>query len=209
MKILKLYPDSINEKHIREAADALEDGKIIIYPTDSVYALGCDALNGKAVELLCRIKGLNPDKNYLSIVCSDLSQASEYAKIDNRAFKILKAHLPGPFTFILPAATTLPKIFKGRKSVGLRIPNNPIATELAGALGHPILTTSVPFDPEDPDSVEEACEPESIAMSFASTAQVCLAIDGGRGGNVPSTVVDIIDSSDPQILRQGTAQFYN
>ena len=204
MKTLTIYPDNPNERHIAEAAEALRRGEIIVYPTDTVYALGCDALNNRAIERLCHIKGITPDKNLLSIVCADLSMASEYARIDNRAFRILKEYLPGAFTFILPAATTLPKAFKGRKSTGLRIPNNNIARALVSELGHPLLTTSVP---PDYDNDEEIASPGAIGMRYEKSGDVSLLIDGGEGGCIPGTIVDLTDSSEPVIVRQGEALF--
>ena len=183
------------------AADALRAGDIIIYPTDTLYALGCDALNNRAIERLCRIKGLNPDKNFLSVVCSDLSQASEYAKIDNVAFRMLKHYLPGPFTFILPASTSLPKVFKGRKTVGIRIPDCEFARALAEELGHPIMTTSVPV--VEDSSLDGA----AVALALDSVADIVLAIDGGEGGNEGSTIIDCCDSRSPEILRQGSGLF--
>ena len=135
MKSLKFYPTNINRRYIDETVSALRDGKLIIYPTDTLYAIGCDALNNRAIEKICRIKGINPAKQLLSIVCSDISQAAEYARIDNNAFRLMRSNLPGPFTFILPAATTLPKAFKGRHTVGVRIPDNDIARAIADALG--------------------------------------------------------------------------
>jgi len=143
MKILKFYPGSVNERNIAEAVDIIRSGGIVIYPTDTLYALGCDALNNRAIERLCRIKGLDPARQMLSVVCEGLSQAAEYARIDNRAFRVLKEYLPGPFTFILPASTTLPKVFKGRKTVGVRIPDNDVARALAAGLGNPVLSASV------------------------------------------------------------------
>ncbi|MCM1517773.1 MAG: L-threonylcarbamoyladenylate synthase [Pseudoflavonifractor sp.] len=198
MEILRIYPTSINGMFIDEAADALREGKTIIYPTDTLYAIGCDALNNSAIERLCKIKGINPAKTNLSIVCRDIAQASEYARIDNRAFKILRDNLPGPFTFLLPAATTLPKVFKGRKIVGIRIPANPIATALVDALGNPILTTSIQWSPDLP---EEAVNPVAIAARYEGT--VALVIDGGEGQAEPSTIVDLTDSASPEIIRQG------
>lgn len=198
MKTLSLYSDSIEGRFISQAVEALRDGQVIIYPTDTLYALGCDALNPKAIQRLCQVKGLNPDKNYLSVVCSSLSQAAEYARIDNHAFKILKDNLPGPFTFILPASTKLPKQFKGRKTVGLRIPDNPIAISLAQELGNPILTSSV--DPLDGDA-ESIASPPLLAEKYENIA--ALLIDAGQGGLTPSTVIDISDSYNPQIIREG------
>ncbi|MCC8072225.1 MAG: threonylcarbamoyl-AMP synthase [Bacteroidales bacterium] len=198
MKLLRIYPTNINERFIDEAVDALRDGHLIIYPTDTLYAIGCDALNNRAIEQLCRLKDLNPQKQTLSIACADISQASEYARIDNRAFQLMRQYLPGPFTFLLPSATTLPKVFKGRKVVGVRIPDNPITNALANALGHPLLTTSITYDPDEPLS---GMEPEEIGLRYDGL--VSLMIDGGSGQLEPSTVVDITDSSSPEILRQG------
>lgn len=200
MKTLRMYPSSINDRYMQEVVDALRAGEIVIYPTDTLYALGCDALNNSAIEKICRIKELNPQKTPLSIICHDISQAAEYARIDNRAFKMLREYLPGPFTFILPASTTLPKVFKGRKTVGVRIPDNTIALAIAEQLGNPVLTTSIEYN--DPD---EGISPDSIAMRYDDVA--ALMIDGGDGGIVPSTVVDITDSSFPDIVREGLGEF--
>lgn len=200
MKILTIYPGSVNARHIAEAVERLRAGAIICFPTDTVYALGCDALNQRAIERLCRLKDINPDKNQLSVVCSGLSQASEYVRIDNAAYRIVKEYLPGPYTFVLPASTKLPKVFKGRKTVGLRIPDNDIAVALAEELGNPILTTSVEVG-EEWDSTNA----ESLVMCYGS--DVSIVVDGGDGGTVPSTVVDLTDPSDPQVIRQGLGDF--
>lgn len=202
MQILKFYPGQVNERNVAQAAEALRDGHIIVYPTDTLYALGCDALNQRAIERLCRLKGLNPDKNLLSVVCSDISQAAEYARIDNRAFRLLKEYLPGPFTFILPASTRLPKVFKGRKTVGVRIPDNDVARALAEALGNPLLTSSVELDPDSPD---DATEPDALAMRYGADA--ALLLDGGAGSTEPSTIVDLLDSSAPEVVRLGAGDF--
>lgn len=198
MTILKMYPTSINVKYMEVAENALRDGKLIIYPTDTLYAIGCDAMNSRAIERICRIKDINPQKTNLSIICCDISQAAEYVKIDNRAFRILKEALPGPFTFILPASTSLPKVFKGRKVVGLRIPDNPITLDIPRRLGNPILTTSV--ESGDDSSVDIA-DPEALVLKYEDV--VDFLIDGGEGGYEASTVVDLTDSSNPVILRQG------
>lgn len=198
MKILKLYPDNPNQNHIDEAVEALRRGEIVIYPTDTLYALGCDALNNRAIERICRLKGLNPEKNLLSIVCSDLSQVAEYARVDNRAFRMLKEYLPGPFTFVLPASTTLPKAFKGRKSVGVRIPDNNIARALAEGLGHPVLTSSVELEDE-----YETPDGEALGLRYEGQADISVILDGGESGFTPSTVVDCTDSTSPEIIRQG------
>ncbi len=196
MDKLTFFGNQINSRHVERAIEVLQEGGIIIYPTDTLYALGCDALNNRAIERLCRIKGINPEKHLLSIVCADISQASDYAKIDNTSFKILKEHLPGPFTFILPSSTNLPKVFKGRKSVGIRIPACELACELARQLGHPILSTSV----EIHDDVEAAL-PDSIAMHYDDDAD--LILDAGDGGVMPSTIIDLTVPQAPEIIRQG------
>lgn len=197
MKILKILSDKPNERYIEMAADAMRRGEIVIYPTDTLYGLGCDALNNNAIEKICRLKGIKSEKTNLSIICHNLSEVAKYAKVNNQQFRILKDNLPGPFTFILSALSKLPKAFKGRKTVGIRIPDNPIAIALAEALGNPIMTSSV----RDPDSDEDyICEPELIAERFE--ADVEIVIDGGRSGIEPSTVVDITDD-EPEIIRQG------
>lgn len=198
MTYLTIYPTSIDEKAIAQAVETLRDGGIVIYPTDTVYALGCDALNNRAIERLCAFKGINPAKQHLSVVCSDISQASEYARIDNKAFSLLKRNLPGPYTFILPSSPKLPKVFKGRRTVGIRVPDNAIARRLAEALGGPLLSASVKIDPDRP---EEASNPESLEMNYANIAD--LIIDGGEGSTSLSAVVDCTDSSNPEIIREG------
>lgn len=201
MRILKMYESNINERYMDLVIETLRDGGIVIYPTDTLYAIGCDALNNNAIERICRFKDINPQKTNLSIVCCDISQASEYARIDNRSFQLLRANLPGPFTFILPASSSLPKVFKGRKTVGVRIPDNTIARLLAERLGNPVLTTSIEWNPDYP---EEGCEPESIAMRYEN--DVDLLIDCGTGELVPSTVVDCTDGNNPEIVREGKGE---
>jgi tRNA threonylcarbamoyl adenosine modification protein (Sua5/YciO/YrdC/YwlC family) len=200
MKTLKLYGTAINTRFIDEAVEAMRDGQIIIYPTDTLYAIGCDALNNRAIEKICRLKGIDPSKNQLSIACADMSQAAAYARIDNRAFAIIKRNTPGPFTFILPSSTTLPKVFKGRKQVGIRIPDDPIATTLASQLGNPLLTTSIELDDIVDDDMAEVATLE-IAMKYDN--DVALLLDSGSRGVVGSAIVDLTDSDDPQIVRQG------
>ena len=202
MRFLKMYPTSINEKYVDTIVTALKDGSIIILPTDTLYAIACDALNNRAIERICKIKDLDPNRSTLSIVCSDISQASDYAKIDNKAFKVMKDNLPGPYTFILPASTSLPKVFKGRKTVGVRIPDNPIAEALAAALGNPLMTTSIDVDADAPF---ESVMPDSIAMRYGDCVDII--IDAGEGEIVPSTVVDITDSSRPEFLREGKGEW--
>lgn len=200
MKTLRIYPTSVNDRFIEEAAEALRRGEIIIYPTDTFYALGCSALSNSAIDRLCHLKGINPQKENLSVVCSDISQASEYARIDNKAFTILRRNLPGPFTFLLPTSPKLPKVFKGRRIVGIRIPDNEIARRLADELGNPLLSTSITNCHSDGDYTVTA---EAVTAAYESIDAVSLMIDGGEGLCSGSTVVDLVDSSGPQIIRQG------
>ena len=201
MKTLKMYPTSINDHFMDEVVETLRDGGIIIYPTDTLYAIGCDALNNGAVERICKLKGINPAKEFLSVICADISMASDYARIDNEAFRILRTNLPGPFTFILPSSTKLPKVFKGRKTVGVRIPGNAIATEISRRLGGPVLTTSIKWDEDIP---EDGCEPMAIATRYEN--DIDLMVDGGTGDIIPSTIVNILDSSSPEITREGKGE---
>ena len=200
MKILKMYTSNINDRFMDEVIETLRDGGIVIYPTDTLYAIGCDALKNNAIERICKIKGINPQRTNLSIVCSDISQASQYARIDNKAFQLLRENLPGAFTFILPAASTLPKVFKGRKTVGIRVPDNVIACEIAARLGNPILTTSIEWD----DDPEDGCNPQAIALKYEDIVDI--VIDGGSGELTPSTIVDCTDSAAPEIIREGKGE---
>lgn len=203
MKTLIQYGSTPDRRIIAEAVKALKDGDIILYPTDTLYALGCDATNNKAVERLCRLKKLNPDKNTLSIVCSSLKQASSYVRIDNRAFAVLKEYLPGPFTFVLPAANTLSKAFKGRRQAGIRIPDCDIARVIAEELGNPLMSSSATVNNDD----DEVIYADAVAHAYESTPEVTLAVLAGDTGSQPSTVVDISDAADPVILRQGKGQY--
>ena len=187
--------NNINTRYIDEIVDCLRDGGIIVYPTDTVYALGCDALNNQAIERICAIKLMKSAKTNLSIICDDISQVAEFAKFDNKQFRMMKANLPGPFTFILPALSKLPKAFKGRRTVGIRIPDNEVARAIVRTLGRPILTTSVPGDDED-----YRCEPGLMAESFES--RVDIVIDSGRGQLMPSTIVDCT-GDEPEVTRLG------
>lgn len=195
MKVLKIMEGNINERSIDQIVDCLENGGIIAYPTDTVYALGCDAMNNQAIERICSIKEMKSAKTNLSIICSDISEVAQYAKFDNQQFRLMKSNLPGPFTFIFPALSKLPKAFKGRRTVGIRIPSNEIALSIVKALGRPILSTSVQGADED-----YRCEPELIAETYAS--QIDIVVDGGRGGLTPSTIVDCTNG-EPQVTRQG------
>jgi tRNA threonylcarbamoyl adenosine modification protein (Sua5/YciO/YrdC/YwlC family) len=195
--LIKLYEENPNKREIARIVALLQDGGIIIYPTDTVYALGCDALNVKAVEKICKIKGINPQKSNLSIICPNLSNISEYAKVSNPVFKLMKRNLPGPFTFILDATGNLPKIYKNRKEVGIRVPGNRIIITLTEELGNPILTTSVR---DKDDFMEYSVDPELIEEEYGSIVDV--VIDGGYGGLDPSTVVDCT-GEEIEIVRQG------
>lgn len=199
--ILKLYQKNNAPAVLQQVVDTLNDGGIIIYPTDSKYAIGCHALKERAIEQVCRFKGIDPKKNHLSVICYDLSTVSEYAKLDNNTFKLMKRHLPGPFTFILEASGRLPKIFKGRKEVGIRMPENAIIQEIAQLLGAPILTTSLPY--EEDEDIAYLTDPELIAEQWED--QVDLIIDGGIGGFDETTVVDCTDGT-PVIVRQGLGE---
>lgn len=199
--ILKLYTKNNAPAILQQIVDTLNDGGIIVYPTDSRYAIGCHALKERAIEQVCRLKGIDPKKSHLSVICYDLSTVSEYAKVDNNTFKLMKRNLPGPFTFILEASSRLPKIFKGRKEVGIRMPDNAIVSEIAQLLGAPILTTSLPYD-EDED-IAYLTDPELIAEKWED--QVDIVIDAGMGGADLTTVVDCTEGS-PEIIRQGIGE---
>lgn len=198
MKILKTYSENPNERYLDVAVEALRNGQIIIYPTDTLYALGCDALNNQSIERICKLKGIKSEKTNLSIICKDISQVAEYARFNNDEFKMMKQNLPGAFTFILQALSKLPKAFKGRKTVGIRIPDNKIATMLVERLGNPIMTASVDFDDED-----YGCEPELIAQNYMDGVEII--IDSGRSGLEPSTIVDCT-GEEYEITRQGKGQ---
>lgn len=197
---IKLYNENPNPKEIDKIVNILKDGGLVIYPTDTVYAMGCDALNVRAVEKICKIKGINPEKNNLSIICEDLSNISEYARVDNATFKLMKKNLPGPFTFILNTTSSLPKIYKNKKTVGIRVPDNPIIQEIVHSLGNPIMTTSVK---DDDEVIEYTTDPELIYEKFEDTVDV--VIDGGYGGMEGSTIVDCT-GDEPEIIRQGKGE---
>ncbi len=199
MKILQILPQSIDDRAIGQVVDVIKDGGLVIYPTDSIYAIGCDALNNNAIERICAIKSMKSAKTNLSIICESISEVAHYAKLDNSQFRLLKSCLPGPYTFLLPALSKLPKAFKGRRIVGIRIPDNPITVKIVQKLGNPIFTTSVVGADND-----YITEPELIAESYAD--KVDLVIDGGRGGITPTTIVDFT-KKEPVIIRQGLGSF--
>lgn len=198
--IVKLYDENPNDREVSKIVEILKNGGIVIYPTDTVYAIGCDALNVRAVEEVCQLKGINPNKANLSIICYDLSDISEYAKVDNDTFKLMKRNLPGAFTFILNTTSTLPKIYKNRKTVGIRVPDNNIIRTLVRELGNPIMTTSVK---DDDEVVEYTTDPELIHERYEKDVDV--VIDGGYGGIEGSTVVDC-SGSEIEIVRQGKGE---
>jgi len=197
--LVRIYPENPNPRHIRQVVDLLDAGGIIIYPTDTVYAMGCDIKANKPIERIAKLKGLNPDNPDLSIIFLNMSQLSEYTVIrDNSVFKLLKRNLPGPFTFIVKANNQIPRMFKNRKkTVGIRIPDNSIVHEIVSELGRPIITTSI----HDQDEViEYTTDPELIHEKFRDFADI--VIDGGFGKNEASTIVDCT-GDEPVILRQG------
>ncbi len=199
--LLHIHPDNPQPRLLKQLAECLLDGGIIIYPTDTIYGIGCDISQPKTVEKICKIKNVDPQKAQLSFICKDLSHLSDYTKsIDTPLYRMLKNHLPGPFTFILPASKQVPKILQSKKStIGLRVPDNNICRALGDALGHPILSASLPSD-----MVEEYTDPEIIFEKFK--AKVDFVVDGGIGGIVPSTVVDCT-TDEWVILRQGLGVF--
>jgi tRNA threonylcarbamoyl adenosine modification protein (Sua5/YciO/YrdC/YwlC family) len=197
--LIRIYNDNPNPKHIRQVVDVLENGGIIIYPTDTVYAMGCDIRATRSIEKIARFKGLNPKNPELSLIFHDMSQLSEYTVIrDNTVFKLLKRNLPGPFTFIVQANNQIPKLFKNKKkTVGIRIPDNKIVLELVRELGRPLVTTSI----HDQDEVlEYTTDPELIFEKYGDFADV--VIDGGYGNNEASTIVDCT-GDEAVIVRQG------
>jgi len=199
--MVQIHPKDPQPRLIKQMAECLRDGGVIIYPTDTIYGLGCDIYQPKAVEKICRIKNIDPHKAQLSFICRDLSTLSDYTRsIDTPLYRLLKQYLPGPYTFILPASKQVPKILQSKKStIGLRIPDNEICRHILDALEHPLLSASLPGD-----MVEEYTDPEVINEKF--NGQVDFVIDGGIGGMVPSTVVDCT-TDDWHVVRQGLGLF--
>ena len=196
--LLKLYEKNNDPAVLEKIRELLENGGIMIYPTDTMYAIGCHAMKERAVERICRIKGIDPKKNNLSVICYDLSNISHYAKMDNATFKLMKRNLPGPFTFILEGTSRLPKIFRSRKEIGIRMPDHPVVLEISRLLDAPILTASIPYD--DSEDSGYATEPELVEEKWGNS--VDLVIDGGTGSLDVSTVVDCT-GPDFEIVRQG------
>ena len=198
VQFIKIYPDNPNEKEIAKVVKVLKDGGQVIYPTDTVYGLGCDITNSKALERVAKLKGIKLDKANFSFICHDLSNISDYVRqIDTATFKILKRALPGPYTFILPGNNNLPKEFKKKKTVGIRVPDNSIILELVKQLGNPIVSTSI----HDEDEVlEYSTDPELIFEKWQHLVDV--VIDGGYGDNVASTIIDLSEF-EPVVVREG------
>lgn len=197
-EFIKIYEENPNPKQINRVVQVLRKGGLIIYPTDTVYGLGCDITNTKALEKIARIKGIKLAKANWSFICPDLSNLSDYVRqIDTATFKILKRALPGPYTFILPGNNNLPKDFKKKKTVGIRVPDNAIAKALVEALGNPIISTSIR---DDDDVLEYTTDPELIFEKWENLVDV--VIDGGYGDNVASTIIDLSDGY-PKVVREG------
>lgn len=199
MKTLKIPNGAISERQLSETARALKEGEIAIIPTDTIYAIVCDALNSKAIERICALKGINPEKSNLSIISPHISMAAEYARIDNNAFRLIRENTPGAFTFLLPTTRQLPKAFKGRKVVGVRIPDAEIPRQIAERLGNPLLCTSIQFEDAD-----YAREPSLISEAY--DGRVDLMIEGPDGDDIPSTILDLT-GPDPVLVRAGKAPF--
>ena len=197
-QFIKIYEDKPNESALAKVVKVLRDGGLVIYPTDTVYGLGCDITNTKALERIAKIKGVKLEKSNFSFICHDLSHLSDYVKqIDTATFKLLKRALPGPYTFILPGNNNLPKEFKKKTTVGIRIPNNSIALEIVRLLGNPIVTTSIR---DEDEVIEYTTDPELIFEKWQN--QVDLVIDGGYGDNIGSTIIDL-SGNEPLVVREG------
>jgi tRNA threonylcarbamoyl adenosine modification protein (Sua5/YciO/YrdC/YwlC family) len=199
--LLHVHPQQPGLRHIKTIAECLRDGGIIIYPTDTIYGLGCDIFHHKAIEKICRIKNVDPKKAQLSFVCYNLSDLSKYTKsISTPLYRMLKNYLPGPYTFILPASKEVPRILQNKKNtIGLRIPDNNIACSIIQQLGHPILSTSLPGE-----MVEEYTDPELIYENFKNIVDI--VVDGGMGGSIPSTVIDC--TKEPyELIRMGAGEW--
>lgn len=195
---IKIYEDKPSEAAIKKVVDVLKSGGLIIYPTDTVYGLGCDITNTKALERIAKIKGIKLEKANFSFVCSDLSNLSDYVRqIDTSTFKILKRALPGPYTFILPGNNDLPSAFRKKKTVGIRVPDNTIALDIVRMLGNPIVSTSIH---DDDEVLEYSTDPELIFEKWQYL--VDLVIDGGYGDNVGSTIIDL-SGYEPVVIREG------
>jgi tRNA threonylcarbamoyl adenosine modification protein (Sua5/YciO/YrdC/YwlC family) len=196
--LVKIYPENPNPKQIELVVNTLREGGIVIYPTDTVYGIGCDITKPRAVERIIKMKGIKPKDANFSFICSDLSHISDFARVDNSTFRLLKRNLPGPFTFILPGLNRVPDYFiSKRKTVGIRIPANPIPIEIVKILGNPILTTSVK---DEDEMLQYTTDPELIYEKYAELVDI--VVDGGFGDNIPSTVIDCTEF-EPVVVREG------
>ncbi|PID70369.1 MAG: threonylcarbamoyl-AMP synthase [Flavobacteriales bacterium] len=197
-EFIKIYNENPNPKAIDRVVKALQNGGLVIYPTDTVYGLGCDITNIKALEKVARIKGTKLEKSYFSFICNGLSHLSDYVKqIDTATFKILKRTLPGPYTFVLPGSNNLPSHFKKKKTVGIRIPDNNIVKAIVSKLGNPIVSTSIK---DDDEVIEYTTDPELIFEKWQKLVDI--VVDGGYGGNEPSTVIDL-SNGQIEVIREG------
>ncbi len=197
-EFIKIYEENPNPKEIKRVVKILRDGGVIIYPSDTVYALGCDIKSHRAMERVAQLRGVKLEKANFSFVCEDLSNLSDYVKqIDTPTFKLLKRNLPGPYTFILPGNNNLPSVFKKKKEVGIRVPDNSITHAIVQELGNPIISTSIK---DEDEVIEYTTDPELILEKWNNL--VDLVIDGGYGGNIPSTVIDLT-GDEPIVLREG------
>lgn len=197
-ELIKIYEDNPNQRELKRIADAMRGGALVIYPTDTVYGLGCDITNKTALEKIARIKGVKLEKANFSFICKDLSNLSDYvSQIDSHTFKILKRNLPGPYTFILPSNNNLPAVFKKKKTVGIRVPDNTIAIELVILLGNPIISTSIK---DEDEVIEYTTDPSLIVEKWDKL--VDFVIDGGYGGNIGSTIIDLT-GDEPVLVREG------
>ncbi|HET8838115.1 MAG TPA: L-threonylcarbamoyladenylate synthase [Flavobacteriaceae bacterium] len=197
-ELIRIYEENPSPEEIRKVVEVLRKGGLIIYPTDTVYGLGCDIMNNSALEKIAQLRGVKLAKANFSFICENLSNLSDYVKqIDSPTFKILKRNLPGPYTFILPAGNNLPSVFKKKKTVGIRVPNNKICQAIVHELGNPIVSTSIR---DDDDVIEYTTDPELILEKWDN--QVDLVIDGGYGDNVASTVIDLT-TAEPEVVREG------
>ena len=195
METIRIYNDKIADNQADKVIEVLKSGGIVVIPTDTLYAVACDALNPKAIEKVCRLKGINPEKTNLSILCNDIAMVSDYAKFDNYAFKLMKDNTPGPFTFLYRAASSLPKAFKGRKIVGIRIPANDTVRKIVERLGNPLLSTSISYSEED-----YAVNPDLILEEYEDKAD--LMVMGEEGNIQPSAIIDCT-AAQPEIIREG------
>lgn len=197
-ELIRIYEENPNPKDIKRVAEVLRNGGLIIYPTDTVYGLGCDITNTAALEKIAHARGVKLEKANFSFICEDLSNLSDYVRqIDTPTFKILKRCLPGPYTFILPGNSNLPSVFKKKKTVGIRVPDNSICKALVRELGNPIVSTSIR---DDDEVLEYTTDPELILEKWDHIVDI--VIDGGYGDNIPSTVIDLTDS-EPEVIREG------